>query len=53
MRRTGSAVRTVAARDDVLTGAGARFHVKIRILPKGYLKDIELDLAFENPALAA
>jgi hypothetical protein len=48
-----SAVRTVAARDDVLTGAGARFHVKIRILPKGYLKDIELDLAFENPALAA
>jgi hypothetical protein len=42
----------VVARNDNLSSTKT-LHTTVRVEPLGYLKDIEVDIAFENPAIAA
>lgn len=47
-----SSARCVVSRIDNLSSTKT-LHTTVRVIPLGYLKDIEVDIAFENPAIAA
>mgnify|MGYP003443110499 CR=1 FL=1 len=47
-----SAVEVLVKRDDNILGTQT-LNVLVRIIPKAYSRFIELDIGFENPALAA